>query len=43
VLIFNGRERWVGARFRNGPVSIAALSAVLLFFSYLAFVDPGAG
>jgi len=43
VLIFNGQKRWVGVRFRNGPASVAALVAVLLFFSYLAFVDPGAG
>ncbi len=43
VLIFNGQKRWVGARFRNGPASVAALVAVLAFFSYLAFVDPGAG
>jgi hypothetical protein len=36
LLIFNGRSAWVGAKFRNRPLTIAALVVVLLFFSWIA-------
>ncbi len=39
LLIFNGRSSWVGSRFRNRPLTIVTLVAVLLFFTWLAF--PG--
>jgi Mn2+/Fe2+ NRAMP family transporter len=32
LLVFNGRARWVG-EFRNGPLAVVALVAVLAFFS----------
>lgn len=35
LLIWNGRAAWVGAEFRNGPATTAALVAVLVFFSWL--------
>jgi Mn2+/Fe2+ NRAMP family transporter len=35
LLIFNGRSSWVGAEFRNGAATSAALIAVLAFFSLL--------
>lgn len=35
LLVFNGRKSWVGADFRNGPLAIAALIAVLVFFSVM--------
>ncbi len=43
VLVFNGRASWVGARFRNGPLTVVALLGVLLFFAYLAIRDSGGG
>jgi Mn2+/Fe2+ NRAMP family transporter len=36
LLIFNGRSAWVGAKFKNRPLTIAALVVVLLFFSWIA-------
>lgn len=36
LLIFNGRARWVGAQFRNGPLTALALLAVLAFFTWMA-------
>lgn len=36
LLIFNGRSAWVGAKFRNRPLTIAALVVVLVFFSWIA-------
>ncbi|HEY8519630.1 MAG TPA: Nramp family divalent metal transporter [Gammaproteobacteria bacterium] len=36
LLVFNGRASWVGERFRNGPVTVAALAAVLAFFTWIA-------
>lgn len=35
LLIFNGRAAWVGA-FRNGPLTVLALTGVLVFFSWMA-------
>jgi Mn2+/Fe2+ NRAMP family transporter len=35
LLIFNGRSAWVGADFSNGPLTIVALVAVLIFFSWM--------
>ena len=43
VLVFNGRSSWVGARFRNGPVTVVTLVGVLLFFSFLAIQGSGGG
>ncbi|HEX7080693.1 MAG TPA: Nramp family divalent metal transporter [Gammaproteobacteria bacterium] len=40
LLIFNGRTAWVG-RFRNGPLAMLALAAVVAFFSALAFIPDG--
>jgi Mn2+/Fe2+ NRAMP family transporter len=37
LLIFNGRTSWIGARFRNGPLTALALVAVLVFFSWIGF------
>jgi hypothetical protein len=36
LLIFNGRSAWVGPKFKNRPVTIAALVVVLAFFSWIA-------
>lgn len=36
LLIFNGRSAWVGAKFRNRPLTIAALVVILVFFSWIA-------
>jgi Mn2+/Fe2+ NRAMP family transporter len=33
LLVFNGRSAWVGRDFRNRPATVAALLAVLAFFS----------
>lgn len=35
LLIFNGRQAWVGRGFRNGPFSVGALLVVLLFFVWV--------
>jgi Mn2+/Fe2+ NRAMP family transporter len=35
LLVFNGRAAWVGAAFRNGPASVAALLVVLVFFGFV--------
>lgn len=35
LLIFNGRSRWVGDAFKNRPITVAALVAALLFFSFI--------
>jgi Mn2+/Fe2+ NRAMP family transporter len=37
LIVFNSRSAWVGRRFKNRPVTIAALAGVLVFFSWLAF------
>ena len=36
LLIWNGRSDWVGERFKNRPLTSAALLGILLFFSSLA-------
>jgi len=36
LLIFNGRSAWVGAKFTNGPLTVAALVVILAFFSWIA-------
>jgi hypothetical protein len=36
LLIFNGRTRWIGAQFRNGPAATLALLGVLCFFTWMA-------
>ena len=35
LLVFNGRASWVGREFRNGPLAVIALLAVLVFFSFI--------
>jgi Mn2+/Fe2+ NRAMP family transporter len=35
LLVFNGRRAWVGRDFSNGPITVAALLVVLVFFSWL--------
>jgi len=37
LLIFNSRSSWIGEQFRNRPLTIAALLAVLGFYSWLGF------
>jgi hypothetical protein len=36
LLLLNGRSAWVGAQFRNRPLTVIALLGVLAFFSALA-------
>jgi Mn2+/Fe2+ NRAMP family transporter len=36
LIVFNTRSAWVGQRFKNHPVTIVMLAAVLLFFTWLA-------
>ena len=36
LLILNGRSAWVGKSYRNHPLTVAALVAVLLFFGWVA-------
>jgi len=39
LLILNGRGRWVGAKMRNRPVTVAVLTAtVVLFLTAFFFV-----
>jgi Mn2+/Fe2+ NRAMP family transporter len=35
LLVFNGRSSWVGPEFRNRPATVAALLAVLVFFTFI--------
>jgi hypothetical protein len=42
LLIFNSRTDWVGARFRNRPLTIGALAVFIAFFSWLAVAYTGA-
>ena len=42
LLMLNGREQWVG-RYRNRPVTIAVLVAILAFFVYAAWVTVTSG
>jgi Mn2+/Fe2+ NRAMP family transporter len=43
LLILNGRSDWVGRPFRNRPLTVAVLVAVLLFFAYAAYVTMRTG
>jgi Mn2+/Fe2+ NRAMP family transporter len=43
LLVLNGRSRWVGPAFRNRPLTVAALIAVLLFFLYAAWMTVRTG
>lgn len=36
LLVLNGRSDWVGKAYRNHPMTVAALLAVLLFFGWVA-------
>jgi Mn2+/Fe2+ NRAMP family transporter len=36
LIVFNSRSAWVGQRFKNHPVTIVMLAAVLVFFTWLA-------
>lgn len=37
LLLLNGRSNWVGKTYRNRPLTIAALMAVLLFPAWIAW------
>jgi Mn2+/Fe2+ NRAMP family transporter len=39
LLVFNSRATWVGARFKNRPLTVFALAAVLAFFTWLAVAN----
>jgi bacteriorhodopsin len=41
LLVFNGRKSWVGARFKNRPLTAVALVGVLAFFTVLAVANIG--
>jgi Mn2+/Fe2+ NRAMP family transporter len=43
LLILNGRTAWVGRAYRNRPLTIAVLIAVLAFFLYAAYVTIQTG
>ena len=36
LIVFNVASAWVGQRFKNHPVTIVVLAAVLVFFTWLA-------
>jgi ammonia channel protein AmtB len=36
LIVFNSRSAWVGQRFKNHPVTMVLLAAVLVFFTWLA-------
>lgn len=36
LLLLNSREQWIGARFRNRPITVIGLSVTLLFFLWIA-------
>jgi hypothetical protein len=36
LIVFNSRSAWVGARFKNHPLTIVVLIGVLAFFTWLA-------
>jgi len=38
LLVLNGREKWVGAPFKNRPVTVFALVAILAFFGWIAWI-----
>jgi len=37
LLLLNGRPEWVGKSYRNQPLTMAALTGVLLFFGWIAW------
>lgn len=37
LLILNGRRAWIGAEFKNHPITVAGLLAVLGFFTWIGF------
>jgi hypothetical protein len=37
LLVLNGRDKWVGAPFKNHPVTVIALVAILAFFLWIAW------
>jgi Mn2+/Fe2+ NRAMP family transporter len=39
LLVLNSREAWIGARFKNRPLTVIALVAVLAFFTWLAVAN----
>ena len=43
LLVLNGRGDWVGRAFRNRPLTIAVLVAILLFFVYAAWMTVRTG
>jgi Mn2+/Fe2+ NRAMP family transporter len=43
LLIMNTRSDWVGRAYRNRPLTIAVLVAVLLFFLYAAYITFATG
>ena len=36
LLLLNGRSKWIGKKFRNGPMTIISLVATLVFFLWFA-------
>jgi Mn2+/Fe2+ NRAMP family transporter len=43
LLILNGRSDWVGRPYRNRPLTVIVLVAILLFFLYAAYVTLTTG
>jgi hypothetical protein len=43
LLVLNGRSRWVGVAFRNRPLTVAVLVAILLFFLYAGWMTVRTG
>lgn len=39
LLVFNGRASWVGRRFVNGPLTVAALLGVLALFTWIGVAN----
>jgi hypothetical protein len=37
LLLHNGRTKWVGRDYRNRPLTVAVLLAVLSFFAWIAW------
>jgi hypothetical protein len=38
LLLLNGREKWVGAPYKNRPSTVLALVAILAFFVWVAWI-----
>ena len=43
LLVLNGRSDWVGRAYRNRPLTVAVLLAILLFFAFAAYVTLTTG